>query len=127
MKTKACSQCGDGHENTLGYKFLCGKCKDTYHSRIARRGHLEKYYGMTMDDYDKILDRQGGVCAICKKAETTKSKLGRIKSLAVDHDHATGDIRGLLCQKCNTLLGLVEENTEIVNLALSYLHGHFSS
>lgn len=62
-----------------------------------RRKWLKRYYKMTLEEYDKLVFNQNGVCAICGK----KSK----KRMAVDHCHITNKIRGLLCLNCNTKLG----------------------
>jgi phage regulator Rha-like protein len=57
-----------------------------------------------------MLEHQEGVCAICGKPETVKSRKGEVLALAIDHDHATGKVRGLLCFRCNTTLGTYERN-----------------
>jgi hypothetical protein len=79
--------------------------------------HRKKNYGITQEEYDKLNALQNGLCAICGK-ENVKGK-----SLGVDHDHITGEIRGLLCQKCNLALGNFEDNIEFVKRAISYLEG----
>lgn len=60
---------------------------------------LKAVYGITVEEYEAIKAAQGGVCYICRRAN------GRTVRLSVDHDHATGLIRGLLCKACNTFLG----------------------
>jgi hypothetical protein len=75
---------------------------------------LQKY-GISPEDYKKALDLQNGVCAICKKPCTC----GR--SLAVDHNHETGWVRGLLCSKCNRAIGLFKDSRELLLEAASYL------
>lgn len=72
---------------------------------------------MTLDQYEKLLRSQNGKCAICF---ATRSKNG--KALAVDHDHSTGLIRGLLCNECNTSLGLMQENSAALQRAIDYLN-----
>lgn len=62
----------------------------------AREYHLKTKFGITPEQYDELLDRQGGVCAICSKSPEEEGQ-----SLAVDHDHKSGEIRGLLCRYCN--------------------------
>ncbi len=84
--------------------------------------HLQRRFGITYAEYQKLLEKQGGACAICKKPETIKSKK-RITRLAVDHCHTTGKIRGILCFKCNTSIGLVENNPELLNNIKNYLEG----
>lgn len=81
----------------------------------SRRAKL-RGYGLDEEGYALILDRQEGVCAICREACATGRKL------AVDHDHASGQVRGLLCSKCNKGLGLFGDSIEGVNKALAYLH-----
>lgn len=82
--------------------------------RKYRRTYLLRRYGITVEEYERILARQGGVCAICKK----KPK-GRY--LCVDHCHRTGRIRGLLCSRCNTAIGQFEDNPEYTDAATIYL------
>lgn len=81
---------------------------------------FKKKFGITLDDYDKMFESQKGVCAICAEKETFTVK-GRIHSLAVDHDHATGEIRGLLCRACNQMLGLSKDKIETLEAAIVYL------
>lgn len=76
--------------------------------RTAKR--REEYLpGFTYDDYEELLRQQNGLCAICGKPETIKSKTGHVRSLAVDHCHVTGMVRGLLCFRCNTNLAILED------------------
>lgn len=67
-----------------------------------------------------MLEEQHGVCAICGKPETKPNA----KYLAVDHDHKTGEVRGLLCNNCNRALGLLQDNTEVLQNAINYLKKH---
>lgn len=82
-----------------------------------------KKFGLSPEGYLAMLEKQQGLCAVCGKPETAKSRsAGRAtKALAVDHDHETGKIRGLLCQRCNTALGLLREDEGIVQSLLAYL------
>jgi hypothetical protein len=82
---------------------------------LLRRGQLKRLYGISPADYDALLAAQGGVCAICGK----RSK----KTLCVDHCHATGTIRGLLCGKCNTGFGCYDDDQAAMIAALAYLGG----
>ena len=107
--------------------------------RINRGGRPKKYrtrlsmeqknliyrFGITPKIYEDMFEKQNGVCAICKKPETKKQRykgVYRITRLAVDHDHQTNKIRGLLCYKCNTIIGILE-NTGLENVT-SYLDLH---
>jgi hypothetical protein len=88
------------------------RSKDTenHKNRVLRRR-----YGITLADYNKFLEEQQGLCAICHKPETiTKPGEEKPFALAVDHDHKTGKVRGLLCFRCNQFLGLVEKDLSLV-------------
>mgnify|MGYP006921286330 CR=1 FL=1 len=79
---------------------------------------LRQRYGMTLEDYDAMLEAQGGVCAICAKPPRGKSKGRR---LYVDHCHDTKIVRGLLCAGCNTALGQFYHDPAIFARAIAYL------
>src|SRR6266480_6312978 len=78
-------------------------------------------YDMTIEEYQSMLDRQNGLCASCNNPETAKGNTGKLKPLAVDHDHVTGKVRSLLCSNCNQTLGCLEEDPERVNALLRYI------
>ena len=82
--------------------------------------NLEKKFGLTHEEYQKMFYEQNGVCAICGKPETAV-RAGSTLRLAVDHDHKTGRNRSLLCGKCNKLLGFACEDKEILESAIEYL------
>lgn len=80
-----------------------------------RKSHLKRTYGITLEEYDAMLAAQGGGCWICGSP-------GRDDiALHVDHDHVTGEIRGLLCFTCNNALGDLGDSLERVERAASYL------
>lgn len=81
---------------------------------------LLKKYGVTQEEYDAMFAFQGGLCAICNRPETVKHH-GKLTMLAVDHDHETGLVRGLLCRGCNTSLGHFQESMDVLASAISYL------
>lgn len=87
----------------------------------AARMHQKRKFGLDDGDYVRLLQRQNGVCAICHGQETAKTRTGGLKPLAVDHCHATGVIRGLLCHACNQILGFARDNTRTLQTAISYL------
>jgi hypothetical protein len=93
-----------------------------------RRTEMKCRYGMAPSDYEAILERQGGVCAICKGVQTRKQKRhlnpGQPDILHIDHDHATGKVRGLLCHCCNMLIGHARENAATLMAAIVYLEYH---
>jgi len=103
------------HENGLKKRIV---------TREAQRHYgLKRYYGMSLAEYNVMLKAQDGVCAICKKVDTAIIQ-GEPKPLAVDHNHTTGVIRGLLCSPCNQSIGLFKEDPEILDVAAAYLRSH---
>ncbi len=85
------------------------------------RSYMLKYnYGITIQEYDKILAEQNGVCAICGSSETG----WKYPWFHVDHCHKTGKVRGLLCQRCNPGIGIFYENPEILRRAAVYIESH---
>ena len=105
----------------------CRRCKDAqnvwqknYHKRHPKKAiqYLRRRkFGLEPQDYDNLLKKQNGVCTICGK--TNKNK----RPLAVDHNHKTEQIRGLLCDKCNTAIGLLDDNIETCLSVVEYLRG----
>lgn len=83
----------------------------------TRERHLIRKYGITLNDYNRLLKEQDGRCWICKAPEKEQFK----SVLHVDHDHENGEVRGLLCRGCNHMLGVVGDDTTILERAISYL------
>lgn len=80
-----------------GCKRRCAKCLD------SERRHCLRKFGLSIQEYEALLAAQDGRCAVCRR---TPDQAGRKpKLLAVDHDHVTGQVRGLLCTNCNTAIG----------------------
>ena len=77
---------------------------------------VKKKYGLTRDEYNRILESQGGHCAICPSTER----------LVVEHNHETGEVRGIVCNKCNTALGMADDSpTRLLDCAKYLLErGH---
>ncbi|MFC5834657.1 endonuclease domain-containing protein [Nonomuraea insulae] len=141
--TKECTRCGETKPLTEFYKAagkpegkVMSRCKaceaerarkwvkdNPEHARETRRRYaLFKTYGLMPDAYWRLLQKQGGVCAICGQGEPNEP--GRARSmfyLAVDHCHKTGEVRGLLCRKCNSAIGLLNDDPELLIRAISYL------
>lgn len=88
---------------------------------LARRSTL-KVRGINEEQYQVLLEKQGGKCGICHGSQT-KRKTGLLMNFAVDHDHLTGEIRGLLCQDCNRGLGLLGDTIQMLQSAIVYLNG----
>lgn len=85
-------------------------------SAYQRKLDLKKNYGLTVEQYDKMVVDQGGLCAICGKTPSGKRKL-----LCVDHCHRSGQIRGLLCLSCNCGLGYFKDSVDLLKKAVVYL------
>jgi hypothetical protein len=81
----------------------------------AHRAKLVASYGLTEHQYEALIEQQGGGCAICSRPPATTRRL------AIDHDHATGIVRGILCGRCNTALGLFDDNPQLLREAIAYL------
>lgn len=132
---KQCSRCKESllpekfsRDSTTpdGFSTQCKACKQIGINKwqqqnveakaaIHRRHKLKSNYGITLEDYNALLKRQGGLCAICQEECKTHAVL------SVDHDHVSGRIRGLLCARCNQMIGLARDRTDILVSALRYL------
>lgn len=94
-----------------GY-YVCYDCA----MKRQRGWHHKNTYRITTEDYNKMFQKQNGCCAICK-VHTKELKRG----LHIDHNHKTNEVRGLLCHRCNTALGLLDESIEILFECIEYL------
>ena len=90
------------------------------HPERVKDQALRRTYGISFEQYNEMLDAQGGVCAICQSPET-KTRKGTVLALSVDHDHATGRVRALLCCACNRTLGLHDDDPEVFDRMAEYL------
>jgi len=138
MKQMVCTRCGqeksykDFYYNHVTHKYrkFCKPCEEKDNSKprlerknidsqhveaIQRRAMLKKKFGMTLEEYNLMLEQQHGVCKICGGTKTNGVHL------AVDHDHATGKVRGLLCSGCNTGLGGFRDDPRNLLKASLYL------
>lgn len=98
---------------------LVGAAKDKADRQMKNR-NLRMKFNLSLEDYERILEAQGEVCAICRQPETSRHVKGTIRRLAVDHDHETGEVRGLLCWMCNSRLGYFEHH-DLMGSLLRYL------
>ena len=96
-------------------EFRASMGRSDYDHAITLRRH-----NLTGVEYWQMYDEQGGVCAICGLQETAK-RGGKTQRLAVDHDHDTGRIRGLLCYRCNMMLGFGQDDKDRMMSAAIYL------
>jgi hypothetical protein len=129
---KALDQFGTNKKARDGRSSWCMECSSAYlrenpthHDPASTRTRkLRVKYGITDEGYDRMLAEQDGKCAICGR--TGDEVGGRWARLAVDHDHQTDEVRGLLCSPCNSAIGLlqVQDSPEIVMSAAAYLLAH---
>jgi len=82
-----------------------------------------KVYGISDEDYCRMLAAQNGKCVVCGRENSGYVKNGEYTRMYVDHDHATGKIRGLLCRTCNSAIGFAQDNPEILEKLSKYLRG----
>jgi hypothetical protein len=109
----------DAYSKT-GRQSRCKECRSRHYQKNKKAARDYAYrarYGLTVDEYEALVAKQHGLCALCHKPSNGKRWAG---VLHVDHDHATGKVRGLLCQRCNTALGYFEDE-HLVDRALIYL------
>jgi hypothetical protein len=85
----------------------------------TRNNRLKHKYGITLEEYNKMFDEQNGCCFICKVSQEQLPY-----NLCVDHRHRDGLVRKLLCKECNSVAGLMKENTERLRMLASYLEGY---
>jgi len=93
--------------------------RDTDNGSIRNR-ELKRKYGISLDEYNQLVESQGDSCAICGTTDKGVAR-GKFRYWSVDHNHATGEVRGLLCQKCNVLLGMAKDDISILEKAIEYL------
>lgn len=106
-------------------EYLQPRCKSCYIKRrdgapsrtkeARSKQYIEWKWGLTFDEYSKMSESQLHGCAICRKPCNVRRRL------AVDHSHKTGKIRSLLCHRCNTILGLCEENDGLLHDIIDYI------
>lgn len=100
---------------------LCKKCdnkrKEIGRNEDNRRNwYYKKHYGITLKDYNKMFIEQEGCCKICGIHQVEVDK-----RLAIDHNHTTGEVRGLLCDPCNKALGIFKDDIKLLENAINYL------
>lgn len=135
MEDKACTRCGVEKPPSAfpknatkpgGLDSECLRCKrareSTPEAREAKRARvLMRKYGITLEEYNAMAKAQGNRCAICGEKEQRINSYGERLPLAVDHDHDTGKIRGLLCSKHNKAIGMLGDSPGMLLSALRYL------
>ena len=95
----------------------CRSCRRQQYGPKQRDTHIQKEYGITTEDYNALLDKQNGVCGICYTDNPGRAD----HHFCIDHNHETGEVRGLLCVSCNRALGLFQDDSKIIQRASQYL------
>jgi len=131
MKTKVCTKCKGDPKPISEFPWnkkktrplaRCYDCRnkeyrgDENAKARARNRNLLKQYGITLKDYNSLILKQKGKCLICGIPQEDLKQ-----GLHVDHDHKTGEIRGLLCGSCNGGLGLFKDNIILLRKAIKYI------
>jgi hypothetical protein len=130
LEEKRCSKCGEVkllkefHKNKLtkdGRRSNCKQC--VYSDKKRQESHLKRNYNITLDIYNQRLKEQNYRCALC----STDVPGGNGNRFHVDHNHQTGEIRGLLCACCNSGLGKLKDSPKLLKRAIQYLedNGHY--
>lgn len=125
------------NDNKIGWRRQCRSCVSarrsvneyTQESLIKKSNQqLKSKFGITIDDVKKMYDSQHGKCKICGKPGIMhgikKGYKDKSDTLHVDHCHATGKVRGLLCSNCNVAIGLMNESIENMLSAIDYIKEH---
>lgn len=143
VEQKTCSRCGfmkptaefspNPHRRDGRYPY-CKPCKAAYmreryeknREQEAEKDYRRRItrYGITPEAYDTLLREQAGLCAICGTDDPGTGRTGR---MAIDHDHETGLVRGLLCGPCNRAIGLLGDDPQRLLSAAAYLTQHSST
>lgn len=124
--------CKQGHDlevtrKVYGTTTVCGQCRKVYnekyrranplvYARSSRKTKLFRAYGLTEQAFNELLIAQKGGCAVCGSTEWGAGGVPH-----VDHDHATNEIRGLLCSRCNCGIGMFRDDPELLLEAVRYL------
>jgi hypothetical protein len=124
------ARCRRGHEYTKENTYYwngnraCRTCRALHTPGTVRRQNYARY-GLTEQDVQAMFEQQRGLCACCGNPETSTIKsTGQIKMLHIDHNHKTGEVRGLLCQDCNMSLGHLQDSSQRIQMLLDYAKAH---
>lgn len=117
FQVKACKECDKEFKPAAPAHLYCS-------NECARRAYITRYvgraYNISIEEYDELWSDP--YCRICRSEGFVVSRNGGAK-LAIDHDHETGTVRGLLCPSCNQALGLLKDSPDILRAAIHYLEG----
>ena len=118
-----CKLCGGQHQRTSHQLKKQSRARECPEYRSPNWSGLDRWdaiirrtYGITLQQYNQMLEDQNGVCAICGKADEVEGR-----RMAIDHNHDTGEVRGLLCGTCNRGLGNFQDSIDMLKKATDYL------
>lgn len=122
-KSKQCKVSQKKYIQTIKGKATRNRYNKKPSAQLTRRkAQLKFLYGLSLEQYTILFNKQSGLCKICNRHQSVlKSKL------CIDHDHVTNQIRGLLCKRCNSVLGLMEDNSKILLASANYLEKFYGS
>jgi len=119
FKDKPCKRCGNTFSPKAPSHLHCSQeCAD---DSVSDR-YYQRTYGISLDEYNRLLEEQNHQCAICKQSGFVMKEEHKAK-LMVDHCHQSGRVRGLLCHNCNRALGLLQDSRQNLLNAVEYLEG----
>ena len=143
MTTRTCNKCHIKKDLETGF-YLTGRksdsnpnnrhytCKECTKARVnaaaaanpdaQRERDYKRKYGITIEEYEQMLELQGGTCALCPK--TSPGGRHAQQHWCVDHDHVTGKVRELLCNDCNMVLGIIKDSPEHLGRMITYILKH---
>ncbi len=116
FKPKPCRACSTAFQPTAPSELYCSEDCKTLGNRNA---YYMRTYGLPVLEYERLSEAQGGLCALCREEGFVMKENHRVK-LVVDHCHATGAVRGLLCHNCNRGLGLFQDSPSLLLAAAAY-------
>lgn len=126
-ETKTLSEFTKDKHTAFGIAIYCKTChrkkgKNRYstHKSEHKNSQLKLEYNLTLEQYNEMLTQQDNKCAICGNVNNLQ------RLMCVDHDHVTGKIRGLLCNRCNLGLGSFTDDVELLKKAINYLENNKS-
>jgi len=120
FKDKPCRKCGTTFSPKAPSELYCSDpCRVT----ALNDRYLERTYGITWDDYERMLEEQEHKCKLCGSEGFLMDEKRHSMKLVVDHCHEGGQVRGLLCHNCNRALGLLKDDVDTLQKAIDYLGG----
>ena len=127
---RTCTECGEfksidhfglsREPRSVGGISVRSKCKPCDRTQKIP-GEIKRRYGITIEQYWQMHSDQDGGCAICGSETSNSSRSTKFLPLFIDHCHATGEVRGLLCHKCNQGLGFFNDSPDLLDQAIQYL------